>query len=110
MSARQNGGYAARILYPADARLTYPLAALKRPELSLAQWRGLLRRGGCRRPTQALVGVVNAAGCVIAVLHWNGAGFDMLASVPSFLLDDASMRAAAAGALDAPTPGPVGRN
>ncbi len=99
MSETAGKGYSARVLHPADARLTYPLAALKRPELTLDDWRRVLRKRPSAQSRRILIGIANAAGCIVAVLHWNGVDFDTLASAPAFMLDESLMMSSARAAL-----------
>jgi hypothetical protein len=89
------------VLWPPDARLTYPLAALGRPGLTLDEWRKTLTKKSSRDQSKLLIGISNAAGCIIAVLHWNGFAFDTLASVPAMMMDEALVRHVAADMLGA---------
>jgi hypothetical protein len=99
MTGARPTGYAARILWPPDARMTYPLASLTRPGLTLQNWRKTMRRKAAPDHSRLLIGISNAAGCVVAVLHWNGFNFDMLASAPALMMDEALVRLAAEGVL-----------
>lgn len=95
-----NNTYAARVLWAADARATYPLVALAAPGLTFAAWRRRVGAAAARWPRQALVGVYNAAGCAIAVLEWNGGGLSLMAGAPAMLFDSQTVYASAARALD----------
>lgn len=92
--------YRARLLAAQDARATFALAALRAPDLRFDVWRRKFASKSARWPKEALVGVYNAAGCIIMVLQWNQGGFDMLASAPPILYDNDSALRAATVAID----------
>lgn len=95
--------YDARVLWVADARATYPLAALASPGLTFAAWRRRVGAAAARWPRRALVGVYNAAGCAIAVLEWNGGSLSLMAGAPAMMFDSQTVHAIAAQALDSMT-------
>lgn len=79
--------YSARWLGPADARITYPLARLRRADLSLKEWSDGLSRGVGRRTGVRMIGVANEAGCVIALFRTLGVDVEIVAGPPPMLAD-----------------------
>ena len=79
--------YAARWLGPEDARVTYPLARLRRQDLTFREWNESLQRNTGRRTGVRMIGVCNAAGCVIALLRTMGIDVEMVAGPPPLLAD-----------------------
>ena len=87
--------YNARWLTPEDCRVTYALARLRRPELSLKDWSSMLQAGAIRRDGAQLIGVSNQSGCWIALLRMTANGIELVAGPPRLLADhNALFRAA----------------
>lgn len=78
--------FSARVLTPHDARLSYPLMALRRPLLTLKNWQARLRAAH-RSKVALLIGVLNPAGCMVAIAKIKGTEFAFLAEPPPLLGD-----------------------
>jgi hypothetical protein len=91
--------YSARWLGPADARITYPLARLRRADLTLKEWSDALTRGLGRRTGVRMIGVSNQAGCVIALFRTLGLDVEIVAGPPPMLADREALIHAARGLL-----------
>lgn len=86
---------AVRLLTAADARLSYPLMALRQPSLTLKRWQTTLRAID-RQSAARLFGVLNPAGCLLAIIKVKGEQFDMLAEPPALLGDSQQLLEAVA--------------
>ena len=87
--------YSARWLLPEDARITYPLARLRRADLSYKEWSDSLQRSYGKRTGIRMIGVFNSSGCVIALLRTMGIDVEMVAGPPALLADRNAFVAAA---------------
>lgn len=91
--------YTARWLGPSDARVTYALARLRRPDLSYKEWSESLQRNTRLRSGVRMIGVFNQSGCVIALLRTLGIGVEMVAGPPPLLADRQALIGAAESLL-----------
>lgn len=87
--------YIARWLKPEDARLTYPLARLRRADLAYKEWSDSLQRSYGKRTGIRMIGVFNSSGCVIALMRTMGIDVEMVAGPPALLADRDALVAAA---------------
>jgi hypothetical protein len=78
--------WAIRLLTPQDARLSYPLMALRQPSLTLRRWQAILRAAGKSKSTR-LLGILNPAGCLLTIIKVKNAEMVVLAE-PLPLLGD----------------------
>lgn len=73
-----------RLLSARDARLSFPLMSLQRPALTFRRWQNMLQ--ATSRPKRArMFGVLNPAGCLLAIVKVRGNGLDLLAEPPPLL-------------------------
>jgi hypothetical protein len=87
--------YQARWLGPADARVTYTLARLRRSDLTLKEWSESLHRSIGKRTGVRMIGVFNQSGCVIALMRTMGIDVEMVAGPPPLLADREALADAA---------------
>jgi hypothetical protein len=74
--------FTARILGTHDARISYVLARLCQPGLTLEAWRRRIQRA-CRSPGRcAVVGVLNQSGCMVALFAAANGVLNRLATTP----------------------------
>jgi hypothetical protein len=81
-----NATFRLELIGKRHARITYPLAVLSQPRLTLLQWQRQLRP---RNTLYALpvIGVFNERNCAIAVLRRSRRGIKVLAAPPAFSMD-----------------------
>lgn len=59
---------AVRVLETADARLSYPLVRVTRPDVTFRDWCDILARSGESETAPIMLGVFSRSGCLIGLL------------------------------------------
>ncbi len=90
----------ARVLGVDDARISYVLARLSQPSLTLTAWTRMLKRTSKAGSKTLLLGVFNPTGCVVALVAAAAGKFTPIAQSHLILGDIADVEAAARQAME----------